>query len=87
MKAFELEITPNPSSDIAKIQYVLPYSGHVRIDCVDLMGVTVATCVNQKQDMGKHSIELGVGQLAQGSYTLVLQVDGVKASSKLIIIR
>lgn len=86
-RPFDLDVTPNPSSGTTTIRFVLPYAASVQVKCMDVSGRTVASFERTNADIGFHQERLDGASLSAGTYTVVLSVDGVHTSTKLLIIR
>jgi hypothetical protein len=86
-----LNVYPNPFSDVTTISYSLPENGKVTLEVRDLLGHVVATLVNENQTSGKHSLKFTSDRLPQGVYhaTVKLQTPGevMSDSFKLVIYR
>lgn len=84
---------PNPFNPTTTIEYQLPSSGEVKLIVYDLLGREVSELVNEKQDVGKYSVQFNASGLTSGIYIYTLQAvseDGTKnfsATRRLMLIK
>jgi hypothetical protein len=79
-------VAPNPSSDIIKIGYTLAETSNISLEIFAIDGRKVSNVLERKLHYeGLHTIDLNTSQLAQGSYLLVMDVNGKKQSQKFIV--
>ncbi len=74
------------------INYELPVAGHVSLSIFNVRGERVATLVNTEQPAGKHAvrwrgIDAAGKSLASGIYWYRLQVAGMTAAKKMIMMK
>ncbi len=85
---FELyPIYPNPFNASAVIRYDLNTSGHVRLVVYDNLGRTVKTLVNQLQRPGRYSFQFDATSLPSGIYLCRLEVDGMKKTARMVVLK
>ncbi|MBN1233345.1 MAG: hypothetical protein JXA60_08340 [Candidatus Coatesbacteria bacterium] len=80
-------VTPNPCRDQIRVGYKLNPSDHmkaVNISVYDLNGRKIATILNEKRADGFHA-KFWNGNLATGTYTVVMTIDGKLAGSQRIV--
>lgn len=65
---------PNPFNPTTIIQYILPQSGEVIIDILDIRGRVVKNLLDEYKTIGYHRIEFKVGDLSSGVYFYKLKV-------------
>ncbi|MCF8296852.1 MAG: T9SS type A sorting domain-containing protein [Saprospiraceae bacterium] len=75
---------PNPTTGITRITYIVPISGTMRFDLINVLGQTMQT---QEQTVmaGQHSIELFVGDLPAGVYYYSVLFEGKRLVKKMVI--
>jgi hypothetical protein len=72
-KDFSLNCHPNPFRDYSTITYVLPESGNVTLEIMNMVGQVVTTCVSESQASGKHNVKLASTVMPSGIYMAVLK--------------
>jgi hypothetical protein len=78
---------PNPFKPSTIIQYKIPAKEYVSLKIYDVLGVEVATLVNEEKPAGNYSIEFNGSNLASGIYFYQLKSDGYAATKKLILLK
>ncbi len=68
---------PNPFNPSTTIRYSLPEAAHVAIKVFDMMGVEVATLVEEWRAAGQHDVVFDASRLASGTYFYRMAVNGV----------
>jgi hypothetical protein len=82
-----VEIYPNPVGDVLNLNYVLPRRTPVVLTVLDATGRTVKTIRYNRQAAGSYQHQLSVEELGvrkAGTYTLLLNVDGVPIAHQLV---
>lgn len=80
-------IAPNPSITGSEISWAQVNPGHVTIQVVNVLGAVVKTAVNGMQEAGQHFVNLDVHDMAAGTYSIVLTVNGASISQPLVVVR
>ncbi len=78
---------PNPFNPVTIIKYELSISDFVSLKVFDVNGKEVRTLVNQKQSPGKYEIEFDGADLAGGVYFYQLDVNGIKQSHTMVLLK
>lgn len=80
-------IYPNPVTTQTTISYVLAAKCKVVLKVIDLTGRQLAVLVQQEQAAGKqqYSWQLSKNNITSGVYILVLQVNGVNHTKKIVV--
>lgn len=78
---------PNPNSGHTQINYDLPTRGNVTVSIVDALGSNVATILQEMQSSGTHSTAIQLENITPGVYHVLVSLDGVTVTRKLIIIK
>ncbi|MCF8297512.1 MAG: T9SS type A sorting domain-containing protein, partial [Saprospiraceae bacterium] len=75
---------PNPTTGTTRITYIVPISGTIRFDLINVLGQRMQT---QEQTVmaGQHSIELYVGDLPAGVYYYSVLFEGRRLVKKMVI--
>jgi hypothetical protein len=84
---YEVEVYPNPVGDVLNLNYVLPRRTPVVLTVLDATGRTVKTIRYNRQAAGRYQHQLSVEELGvrkAGTYTLLLNVDGVPIAHQLV---
>ena len=79
-----LQNVPNPTKGITNIVYIIPNSGKIKFELINLLGEIVYSQEN-KANTGKNQIELNVRYLPSGMYYYSLKYKGKTLSKKMII--
>jgi len=83
---FELNIYPNPTIQMVKINYTLPKEDEVTLILFDTTGKRLANLAeNQPQQAGQHKLELDASNLPIGIYYLKLHTNENNIIKKLMI--
>jgi len=69
-----LQVYPNPFSSITTISWEIPANDFVTLKIYNMLGVEVASLVNDLQPDGKHEIIFDAGHLNNGIYLVQLNV-------------
>lgn len=77
---------PNPFNESTTISYSLSNPESVVLKVYDLLGKEIAVLVNESKITGDHSFTFEPGELSNGIYVLVLQVDNSFIDRKKIIL-
>lgn len=78
---------PNPFNGTTRIEFTLPYDGHVTAKVYDILGRELYTITDGRFTLGRHSIEWDAGDLPSGIYFYQLQIDNVVKSKKAILLK
>jgi len=85
-EAFQLHAAyPNPFNPVTTLSYTLPETADVRLSIVDLKGRHVATLVDGLQEAGSHALQVNAAGWSSGLYFALLEADGARATSKLVL--
>lgn len=83
---FKFVAYPNPVKDQATLSYTLDKVGQVSMQVLNPLGQPIQTLLDEEMKLsGEHELELPVGQLSAGVYTIRLTVDGISSLKRLII--
>ncbi|MBA3704662.1 MAG: T9SS type A sorting domain-containing protein [Bacteroidetes bacterium] len=81
-------IYPNPTDQLAVINYQLSENSNVKISVYDLLGKEVMQVMNEKQILGEHLLNLKTSEFRNGIYFVKMCVnEGLQLQQKLIINR
>jgi hypothetical protein len=77
--AVEMTLTsyPNPFSEKATIQYLLPENGRVNMEVTGILGNRIILLSNQFQPAGEYLLDLDGEKLVAGIYQITLRLTGV----------
>jgi hypothetical protein len=82
-----LNVAPNPVKRHTALSYALPAAGNVSIRLYSVDGRLVESIYDGRQDAGQYTENVDAGQLANGTYFVVLETANEKITSSLVIIR
>lgn len=77
---------PNPVITSTIISYSIDNPGHVILKIIDIMGNELETMVNSYQKPNTYSVNFNAGNLANGVYLYVLQVDHVPVNIRRMVV-
>ncbi len=78
---------PNPFNPSTKINYSLVEKGYVTLKVYDMLGNEVATLVDGEKMAGDHSVNFDASKLSSGIYVYQLNVNGVRISNKMTLMK
>ncbi len=80
---------PNPFNPTTIIRYELPKASNVKLELFDMLGRSVATLVEARQDAGAHQYEFNAStyNLSSGVYFYRLNADGFSMMRKMILMK
>jgi hypothetical protein len=79
-----LQITPNPLTEDARIRFTLPESSEVRLQIVNVCGITVATIADSCLTAGSYEFTWETSSLPEGVYFLSLEAGKFRDVRKAI---
>ena len=85
--ATAFHISPNPATDVFRINYTLTEAADVQLDLYDLSGKRVSTLSQARQNAGDHDFQHAFSSdVAKGAYLVTLKVNGiVEQTQKLMV--
>lgn len=78
---------PNPFNPSTVIGYTTAATGHVKLTIFDIVGNTIATLVDERQEAGRHEVRFNASSLSSGIYFYKLRTDGYSAVKKLTVMK
>jgi hypothetical protein len=78
---------PNPFNPTTKIEYSIPTDNNVEIKVFNVLGVEVATLLNEPRQAGTHSIEFNSDALPSGIYFYKINSGKYSEVKKMILLR
>ena len=81
-----LSVQPNPSSGATVFSFFVPESGYVTLELYDRLGRHVRTLINGLHSGGSSNVTNEFNELPAGHYTAVLDCNGTRAATTLILI-
>jgi hypothetical protein len=78
---------PNPFNPSTTINFELPKNGYTTLKIYDMLGNEVATLIDKEMTAGQHSVKFNAQNLASGTYLYQLNVNGVRISNKMILMK
>ena len=80
-----LKVYPNPATSILNIE-LEGYSGAVKIQIMNILGIVVREMRQDLADIGRHSFEMSVSSLSKGLYMVnAVYSDGSRKTERVII--
>lgn len=84
-------ISPNPSSGLFEVEFVLPRADAASLRLLDLQGRVVATLASGPQAAGRHRVPwnptVAGGPIAAGLYFVELRSNGVVSTQRVALVR
>lgn len=78
---------PNPFNPTTNIEFVIPESGHVNLEVVNLMGQTVSTLANGVMSAGNHTVSFDANALSSGIYIYRLTAGNQVFTKKMTLVK
>ena len=82
---------PNPFNPSTKILYTLEKAVHVSLKVYNILGIEVATLVNNHQEAGSYSVQFGtaksISNLSSGVYFYSLEAGSFISTRKLLLLK
>ncbi len=82
----DLDVYPNPASDIATLSYVVSTPAKVEIELYDMLGKRIQSSVAM-QTAGAHQHTIDVSSLQEGLYIVNFTIDGKRTTKKINVIK
>lgn len=79
-----LNVYPNPANDVVNVSFALNNNSDVNVEVVDITGKVVANVAGKDLLTGSQNISVNTTSLAAGLYTVVVDHNGGKSSTKFI---
>ena len=76
---------PNPFNPKTRISYKINEPGLVQLKVYNILGVEVATLVNEHKNSGNHSVDFNASNLSSGVYLYSLSVNNFTQTRKMIL--
>jgi hypothetical protein len=81
-----LQISPNPASEEAQLQFFMESGTSVMVQLFDATGKQVKTW-QFEADQGMNQLSLHLGNLPEGLYHVYLSANGLRSIEKLVVLR
>jgi len=82
---------PNPFNPITTITFQIPKASFVTLKVYDVLGIEIATLVNEEKPTGSHEVEfqsaIGSWQLTSGMYFYQLKVGNYIQTKKMLLLK
>jgi polygalacturonase len=86
LSRLNMSVYPNPVNASTKVYFNLPGQGDVKIEVLNLAGISVLKLLDEYLLEGQYSFDLNTEQLGSGSFVLKLQTNGQQVIRKIISI-
>jgi hypothetical protein len=80
-----LNVFPNPSADMAQVNYNLSAATTVVINIYDVTGKLISSENKGTQDAGRHFTSINTGAMANGFYTVSVRTANTVSTTKMIV--
>jgi hypothetical protein len=84
-KEIGLNVYPNPSEDVAQLNYNLSSETSVIISVYDVAGKLISSDNKGTQPAGHHFSAINTASMANGFYTVIVQTGSSRSTAKLIV--
>jgi hypothetical protein len=78
---------PNPFNPTTKIEFSIPSDNNVEIKVYNVIGMEVATILNERRQAGTHSIEFNASNLSSGIYFYKIVSGKYSEIKKMILLK
>ncbi|MEM8486868.1 MAG: T9SS type A sorting domain-containing protein [Bacteroidota bacterium] len=78
---------PNPFTQTTTLRYSLPQTMQVRLAVYDILGRQVALLVDAQQEAGIHTADFDAGDLPAGVYLARIELDFLRFTKRMILLR
>jgi len=78
-------ISPNPCTDVTKLQFRMPVDGNLNINLYDISGQKIKRLLNEVKMPGEYEIEIDVRDLPPGVYFIRMQAGDQVVTEKLVV--
>ena len=78
---------PNPFNPVTTISYELPSAGFVKLEIFDMLGNTITTLVNEKQNAGRYDVNWNAADYSSGIYFYKLSSGDFKDTKRMILLK
>jgi hypothetical protein len=78
---------PNPFNPSTGIPYSLPRASHVKLEIFNVLGMRIATLVDEQQGAGSYEAFWNAGELSSGIYLYRLTTDEFSATKKMLLLK
>jgi len=78
---------PNPFNPTTKIEFSIPSDNNVEIKVFNVLGMEVATLLNEHRQAGMHSVEFNASNLSSGIYFYKVVIGNYFEIKKMILLR
>ncbi|MDP3149145.1 MAG: T9SS type A sorting domain-containing protein [Ignavibacteria bacterium] len=78
---------PNPFNPITTIEFAIPSANIVQVKVFNILGMEVATLLNELKQAGKHRVEFDAGNLASGIYFYKVVSGDNLETKKMILLK
>jgi hypothetical protein len=78
---------PNPFNPSTKITFQIPEPGLVSLKIYDVLGIEVASLLNEEKIPGKYEIDFDAAYLSSGIYFYTLRAGNFISIKKMILIK
>ncbi len=83
----DIKVYPNPFVATLNIEFNLLKDSNVNLEIRDARGTEIATILSGRVSAGRHIYEYLPSELSQGSYLVILTIDGKQAVRQVIMIK
>lgn len=86
----KLTLYPNPTNDLAYLEYILYYDSDIRVRVYNQLGQYFSGIIEQEwytQTKGKHKLTLNTASLAPGMYYCEFSIDGKREVKKFTVMK
>lgn len=77
-------ISPNPCTDVTKLQFRMPVDGNLKINLYDISGKKIKQLINEKFITGTYEKEIDMSLLTSGIYFFILKTNNGIQTRKII---
>lgn len=83
-RQIDLNVAPNPTTDITSVTMSLPDAAKVRMELVDILGKNVSPMFDKEMSIGTHRFDVDLSSRSTGIYYLRIFVDNDMVVKKVV---
>jgi len=78
---------PNPFNPVTTISFQLPVSSHVSLKVFNILGIEVASLINEVKSSGAYTVPFDGSKLSSGVYIYTLEAGEYRSTNKMILMK
>ncbi len=83
----DINVFPNPATNAARVTFSIEKSSNVDVQVMDALGRTALVAANEQMTSGQHQVSINTSSLANGTYNVIIRVDGGVSTQRLSVVK